>query len=542
MVSLGDLRESVSDVVGLVRVLRDHGLVELSRPQHVVLAAKRGERLGPIAALTVNGGEKFADDPCVTDEHGTITYGDLDWQSNALANTLLGMGLARGSVIAVIARDHRGLLITMAAAGKAGLRLVMMNTGFGITQFAEVAEREKVGAILYDEEFGELAAALPTHLPRILTWLDGQAPQGIPTLDEIAETGDPTAPAEPDSAAGMVILTSGTTGLPKGARRGAMSPFASVLLLDRIPFPRKGTSMIASPLFHATGFATCGVNLALGNRIVLRRRFDAEQTVAALSAERVEMLVAVPTMLHRMVALGPDVLGKYDLSALKVIVIAGSALSPALSEAIQDTFGDVLYNLYGSTEVAIASIAQPAELRAAPGTVGRAPISSRLRLYDADDKRITATNVRGRLFVKNGVPFEGYTDGRNKAIIDGYMSTGDMGRFDTDGLLFIEGRDDDMIVSGGENVYPLEVENLLAEHPAVDDVAVIGVPDDEFGTRLRAFVVRADHAEPTPEDIKAHVKTHLARYKVPRDVVFVDDLPRNPTGKLVRRQLPTGPL
>jgi fatty-acyl-CoA synthase len=284
------------------------------------------------------------------------------------------------------------------------------------------------------------------------------------------------------------------------------------------------------------------VNLALGNRLVLRRRFDAEQTVATMAAEKVEMLVAVPTMLHRMVALGPEVLGKYDLSALKVIVIAGSALSPAVSEAIQDAFGDVLYNLYGSTEVAIASIAQPHELRQAPGTVGRAPISSRLRLYDADDNQITAPNVRGRLFVKNGVPFEGYTDGRNKAIIDGYMSTGDMARFDADGLMFIEGRDDDMIVSGGENVYPLEVENLLAEHSAVDDVAVIGVPDDEFGTRLRAFIVRAEGADPTPEDIKAHVKTHLARYKVPRDVVFVDELPRNPTGKLVRRQLPTGPL
>lgn len=150
--------------------------------------------------------------------------------------------------------------------------------------------------------------------------------------------------------------------------------------------------------------------------------------------------------------------------------------------------------------------------------------------------------MRGRLFVRNGAPFEGYTDGRNKEIIDGYMSTGDMARFDEHGLLHIDGRDDDMIVSGGENVYPLEVENLLGEHPDIDDVAVIGVDDDEYGKRLRAFIVAAEHANPTPEDIKAHVKKHLARYKVPRDVVFVDDLPRNPTGKLVRRHLPTGPL
>ena len=274
MVSLGGLKDSVTDVIGLVRVLRDHGLVELSKPHHAALSAKRGERLGPVAALAVNGGEKFAGDPCITDEHGTITYGDFDRQSNALANALLAKGIARGSVIAVIARDHRGLLIALAAAGKAGLRLVMMNTGFGATQFVEVAQRENVSAILYDQEFTALADALPADMPRIITWLEGQAPQGITTLDEIAAGGDTSAPPEPDAAAGMVILTSGTTGLPKGATRGAMSPFASVLLLDRIPFPRKGTSMIVSPLFHATGFATAGVNLALGNRLVLRRRFD----------------------------------------------------------------------------------------------------------------------------------------------------------------------------------------------------------------------------------------------------------------------------
>ncbi len=281
---------------------------------------------------------------------------------------------------------------------------------------------------------------------------------------------------------------------------------------------------------------------ALGNKTVVMRRFDAEKTLAAIAEHKAEVLVAVPTMLHRMVALGPDVIGKYDLSSLKIVVLAGSALSPTLSEAIQDTFGDVLYNLYGSTEVAIATVAQPKELRLAPGTVGRAPVTSRLALFDDKGNRISGTDVRGRLFVRNGAPFEGYTDGRNKEIIDGYMSTGDMARFDEHGLLHIDGRDDDMIVSGGENVYPLEVENLLGEHPDIDDVAVIGVDDDEYGKRLRAFIVAAEHANPTPEDIKAHVKKHLARYKVPRDVVFVDDLPRNPTGKLVRRHLPTGPL
>ncbi|WP_168706524.1 acyl-CoA synthetase [Gordonia paraffinivorans] len=542
--AVGTAVESVQDAVGALKVLVRSGLLNPTNPKETLTTVKRAKTIGPCGSVVARGAEEYPDAGAIADEKGELTYGELDAHANALANHLLASGIERGSVIGVIARDHRGLLTTMSAAGKAGLRLAMMNTGFGKTQFVEVAEREKVTAMLYDEEFGDLADALPPEILRIVTWVDGKRPipDGVRTLEDITATGDTSTPAEPDEWAGLVILTSGTTGLPKGAQRTKLSPFSSALIVDRIPVPRRGTAVIVSPIFHSTGFALWGVAAALGNKAVVLRRFDPEKTLAALAEHRAEMLVAVPTMLHRILALGPETIAKYDTSALRVIVIAGSALSPTLSEAVQDTFGDVLYNLYGSTEVAIASVATPAELRLAPGTVGRPPVTSRLALFDDEGNRIHGTNVRGRLFVRNGAPFEGYTDGRNKEIIDGYMSTGDMARFDEHGLLHIDGRDDDMIVSGGENVYPLEVENLLAEHPDIDDVAVIGVDDDEFGKRLRAFIVAAPHANPTPDDIKAHVKAHLARYKVPRDVVFVDELPRNPTGKLVRRLLPAGPL
>ncbi|MFW0786593.1 acyl-CoA synthetase [Gordonia sp. CPCC 206044] len=544
MPSIRDRLEVLSDTVQAIRVLQKAGALDITKPGEVVKASKRAKSIGAPAAVIMHGAEEHPDAPALTDERGTVTFGDLDRASNALANDLLGLGLSPGSVIGVLARDHRGLLTVMSAAGRAGLRLVMMNTGFGKTQFAEVAEREGVAAMFYDEEFTDLLDALPDDMPRCLTWVDGNrpVPDGVRILDDVIDGGNTTAPPMPAELGGLVILTSGTTGLPKGARRGKFSPFTSALLLDRVPIPHDGTMVIVSPIFHSTGFAVWGVGTALGNKTVVMRRFDAEKTLAALAEHRAETLVAVPTMLHRMLALGPEVLAKYDTSALKIIVIAGSALSPTLSEAVQDAFGDVLYNMYGSTEVAIAAIAQPHELRRAPGTVGRPPVSSHLALFDQNDRRITEKNVRGRLFVRNGAPFEGYTDGRNKQILEGYMSTGDMGRFDADGLLFIEGRDDDMIVSGGENVYPLEVENLLAEHPDVADVAVVGVDDEEFGTRLRAFIVRAEDTDPQVDDIKTHVRSHLARYKVPRDVVFIDELPRNATGKLVRRQLPTGPL
>jgi fatty-acyl-CoA synthase len=222
---------------------------------------------------------------------------------------------------------------------------------------------------------------------------------------------------------------------------------------------------------------------------------------------------------------------------LRIVFSAGSALSPDLGNRATRHFGDVIYNLYGSTEVAVAAVATPEDWRAAPGTVGKVPCGCRVRLYDDRGQPITRPDVAGRVFAGSDLAFGGYTDGRHKEIIDGLLSTGDVGHFDAEGRLFIDGRDDEMIVSGGENVFPVEVENLLAEHPGVVEAAVIGVPDGEFGQRLRAFVVRRDGGEPDEAQLKAHVKANLARYKVPRDVRFLDTLPRNATGKLLRTRL-----
>jgi fatty-acyl-CoA synthase len=494
---------------------------------------------GPHAAMIMRGARLYPDAPALADERGVLTYRELDEQSNALADALLTSGLTPGSVVGVLARDHRGLVLAISAAGRAGLRLAMMNTGFAEPQFAAVAERENIRAMLHDSEFHDLLAALPAEVPRYLTWVDEghHIPAGARTLEQLIASGSRRRIAPPPRPGGFVIMTSGTTGLPKGAPRTKVTPLVGALFLDRIPVPRRGTVVIVSPLFHGTGFSLWGVAISLVNKTVVMRRFDAEATLRALAEHRAEMLVAVPTMLHRMVALGPEVIGRYDLSALRVVVVAGSALSPELAVRAQDAFGEVLYNFYGSTEVNIATVAQPHELRIAPGTVGRPPVATRIALFDDDDRRLEGANVRGRIFVRGAAPFEGYTDGRHKQIVDGYMSTGDMGHFDSAGLLFVDGRDDDMIVSGGENVYPLEVENLLAELPGVDEVAVIGVDDEEFGKRLRAVVVAESGATLDAQAVKDHVKANLARYKVPRDVIFVGELPRNATGKILRRDL-----
>ncbi|BBY93533.1 fatty-acyl-CoA synthase [Mycobacterium gallinarum] len=531
--------QHVSEAGRAAKRLIDTGIIDLTDLRGGAETAKLARVYGPQATMAIQGGRKYANLPAVVDERGTLTYKQVDDQSWALAHGLRRLGVSAGSVVGVLCRDHRGLVITMAACGKVGARMVLMNTGFAKPQFAEVCEREHVTVVLHDSEFLGLLDALPPDLPRVLTWVDDGAdvPAGAQMLDDIVAANS-TAPLPPPSkAGGSVILTSGTTGLPKGAPREAVSPLATAQIVDRIPFPRKGTMVIVSPIFHSTGWATYTVGAALGNKVVTARRFKAENTLKLIADHRADMLVAVPTMLHRMVELPPDVIAKYDTSSLKVILIAGSALSPDLSNRVQDTFGDVLYNMYGSTECAIATVATPAELRAAPGTAGRAPVTCEVVLYDEHDRRVEGANRRGRIFIRNGAPFSGYTDGRNKQILDGYMSSGDMGHFTESGLLFVDGRDDDMIVSGGENVFPQEVENLLEERDDIAEVAVVGVDDVEFGKRLRAFIVSEPGAELDGTEVKQYVKDNLARHKVPRDVVFIDELPRNATGKLLRRVL-----
>jgi fatty-acyl-CoA synthase len=204
---------------------------------------------------------------------------------------------------------------------------------------------------------------------------------------------------------------------------------------------------------------------------------------------------------------------------------------------VRRTIGEKLYNFYGSTEVAYATFATPEDLRAAPGCAGRVPIGAVVKLYDFDGRPVEAIDRPGRIFVGNGFQFDGYTGGGSKEVIDGLMSTGDVGHFDAAGRLWIDGRDDDMIVSGGENLFPGEVEELLITHPAVEEAAVIGVEDEEFGKRLAAFVVRRDDAPLTEDGVREFVKANLARYKVPRDVTFLDELPRTPTGKVLKREL-----
>jgi fatty-acyl-CoA synthase len=539
---LKHLSDYLGQIVGLpprLDVLRRAGLLDPIRPDEGIRSILTVRRLGPIAGAAQIAARRDPHALAVVDELGPLTFGELDQRSNALARALAEDGLGPDAVIAVLCRDHRWLVDCMLASAKLGARLLLLNTGFSRPQLADVAEREGVSALIYDEEFTELLGAVRPDIPRYLAWSDTPAeadPDIVKLADLIASTSGHPVPG-PASAGHVVLLTSGTTGTPKGAPRQVRSPLAATHLLERIPLRRGGAMFIASPMFHATGLSQLIVTLALGSTVVVRRRFEPEATLRALADNRCTALVLVPTMLRRILDLDPEVRARYDTSRLDVILTAGSALTPDVSDRALDAFGDVLYNLYGSTEVAVATVATPHELRAAPGTVGRPPRGCLVRLYDGDGRRVREPDVRGRVFVGSELAFGGYTGGGHKESIDGLLSSGDVGHFDVRGLLFVDGRDDDMIVSGGENVFPAEIENLLVARPDVSDAAVIGVADPDFGQRLRAFVVPAAGATLDADEVRDHVRANLARYKVPRDVVFLDELPRNATGKVLRGTL-----
>jgi fatty-acyl-CoA synthase len=292
--------------------------------------------------------------------------------------------------------------------------------------------------------------------------------------------------------------------------------------------------MIAAPLFHAWGFAHFTLGMGLSSTIVLKRKFDEEGTLSLTAQHGCQALVVVPVMIQRILELPDEVLDRYDLSAVKAVPVSGSALPGGVSNRWMDHFGENLYNLYGSTEVAWATIATPRDLREAPGTAGRPPRGSVVKIYDEAGNELPQGET-GRIFVGNDVQFEGYTGGGNKDELDGLLSSGDVGHFDEQGRLFIDGRDDDMIVSGGENVFPAEVEDLLHGHEAIVEAAVFGVDDDQYGQRLKAVIVK--RGEITEDEVRAYVKQNLAGYKQPRDVEFVDELPRTSTGKVLKREL-----
>jgi fatty-acyl-CoA synthase len=524
---IAQLLRRLRDELHAARVLRQRGFLTIDPPRRFAAIARATRRYGPMGSATMAAALRHAERVAIIDEHGPLTYGELDRRSNALANVWHARGVRAGASVAMLVRNHRGFYDALFASQKLGARTVFLNTDFAGPQLREVTAREGAQMLVYDAEFEQIVGGLDLPLGTTTDW------------SAQATAGDPAPPPVPAEHGSFVILTSGTTGMPKGANRGgsaSLTPMAA--LLGAVHFPPGGTTVIAAPLFHSLGLVSGLASFGLGATQILRRRFDPAAVLDAIAERRADALVLVPIMLQRL--LDEQERSPREVSSLRIALVAGSQLGAPLAGRATALLGDVVHNLYGSTEVALASIARPEHLRIDADTVGPPTLGTRVRILGERGQDVP-TGTTGRIFVGNAIPFEGYTGGGGKEVIDGLLSSGDVGHLDSHGLLYIDGRDDAMIVSGGENVFPDEIETLLSGHPEIAEAAAIGVEDEQFGHRLRVFVVRRAGSTLDEDAVKAYVRDNLARFKVPRDVVFLEALPRNPTGKVLKRELSAVP-
>jgi fatty-acyl-CoA synthase len=524
------------------RKMLEAGAFRVEPPQNIAAMVADIMRWGEFGMLPALNARRSPQQLAVIDDEGEFTYGELDAAAHAVGNALLEKGVKGGDGVAILARNSRWFLVAVYGAARAGARIILLNNEFSAPQIKEVSEREGAKVIIYDDEYTAAVAKSEPELGKLRalgTNPDSDEPSGSTdeTLADLIARSDSRPAPKVTKHSSIIILTSGTTGTPKGANRGtppSLAPIGGVL--SHVPFKAGEVTSLPAPMFHALGYLHATIAIMLGSTLVLRRKFKPTTVLEDLEKHGATAMVVVPVMLSRILDAHEKLERKPDLSKLRIIFVSGSQLGAELAQRAMKDIGPVIYNMYGSTEIAFASIARPQDLQKNPATVGPVIKGVKVRILDEHGKDLPQGQV-GRIFVGNTFPFQGYTGGGGKQIIDGLLSSGDMGYIDDDGLLYVTGRDDEMIVSGGENVFPAEVEDLISGHPEVVEATALGVEDKEWGARLRAFVVLRENATVDEDGIKSYVREHLARYKVPREVVFLDELPRNPTGKILKREL-----
>jgi acyl-CoA synthetase (AMP-forming)/AMP-acid ligase II len=510
------------------------------RPDRYIRMGAAVRRVGMTATSGfATAAQRCPDSPGLIDERGTLTWKQIDDRCDALAAALQAQASGNPKTIAVMCRNHRGFIEALVGSNRIGSDVLLLNTSFAGPALAEVIEREGADTVIYDEEFTAIVDRALEGRPdttRILGWTDrSDAPL---TVDNLIERHAGQRPRPSERKSDIILLTSGTTGTPKGAKRSAGSGGTGDLkaVLDRTPWRAEEPIVIVAPMFHAWGFSQLLFAALLACPIITRRKFDPEATLELIDRYAATGLAVVPVMFDRIMDLPDDVRNRYSAKSLRFATASGSRMRPDVVIKFMDQFGDVIYNNYNATEAGMIATATPADLRAAPDTAGKPADGTEIRIVDEDFNEVP-TGETGQIFVRSGTLFDGYTSGTTKDFHEGFMASGDMGYLDAQGRLFVVGRDDEMIVSGGENVYPIEVENTLVAHEEVAEAAVLGVDDEQYGQRLVAFVVLEAGASASPDALKQHVRDNLANYKVPREITVLDELPRGSTGKILRNEL-----
>lgn len=514
-------------VTTAARALLHSGLLAPPSPLAGLRLLREARRGGtnPYTLLAVTAA-RWPDRTAIVDDDGAVSYRRLQRETESLGRRLSCDRAGPGQAVGVMCRNGRGFVAGVFAAALLGADVVPVSTEFRSDALAAAVQAHHISTMVADNEFAERIRA---------------ADESVRTIDPATVADDEEDGPRPRVATPgrIVLLTSGTTGKPKGVprapeMRSAVGVWVTILARTRL---RTGSRIsVAMPMFHGLGLGMLMLTVALGGTVLTHREFDAEAALAQASLHRADAFTAVPVVLARILDLPERVRARNPLPYLRVVMSSGDRLDPTLGQRFMDTYGDILYNGYGSTEVGIGSLATPTDLREAPETVGKPVAGCPVRILGKDDRPV-GPRVTGRIFVGGDLAGKGYTDGGAKAVVGGMTSTGDMGYLDNAGRLFIVGREDDMIISGGENVYPRAVENALAQHPAVADNAVIGVPDERFGQRLAAFVVAQPGSGIDVAELREYLKGRVSRFEQPRDINVVDSIPRNPTGKVLRKEL-----
>lgn len=527
----------MGDLAFRLKVLKQIGLVGLEPPHRLIKAGLKLATWGPgFPSGVLAAAARHPHQKAIIDDAGELTWAELSAEINRTTQALKDRGLDVGDSVALLCRNHRHMVIAMISIMQLGGRVLLLNTMASASQLGDLTRREDAALVVLDQEFLAVADELDREKV-VVAWADDDT-HGLPTLASLAAGCSPAGHRKPAKHGSVVIFTSGTTGLPKGAKRKEPENLNPLMtFFGAIPYRGNSTVVLAAPLFHSWGLVNFGFGLSTVPTYVMRRKFSAEQVLRDIETHRAEALVVVPLMMQRLVDADPTVIASTDVASLRITASSGSALAGDLATHFMDTFTDSVYNFYGATETGWISIASPADLRAAPGTAGRVPWRTTVKVLDSEGREVPAGET-GVIYVGNEMQFGGYTDGNTKAFADGLMHSGDLGYFDAEGRLFVAGRDDDMIISGGENVFPRELEDALIEHPEVADVVVTGIPDAQWGQCLAAYVVPKPGCELSADELVAYSKDRVARFAVPRKIQFLDELPRNPTGKVMKRELP----
>jgi len=483
----------------------------------------------------------------LSDEHISLTWGEFDQQANALAEGLAEAGVKAGDVIAVRTLTRAEWVVIQTAIGKLGCVLLGLNWRQTPAELEYMLSNSGAAAFICDD-------ADPTALSPTLDKCGVKVRVSIESrLDEWLRYGDLVkGRATAQFTAGdtpLIIYTSGTTGRPKGVLMGGL-PGASLPTPEQVEYSRsimaampKGESDVAlinMPFSHGSAPAQVRRAIQTGGRLVMRRSFDPVDLLRTIAEEGVTAWVGVPTMLNRLSMLSRDVVEQFDLRSLHSIQVGGAPTNSVTRNWVTKTLGEILHEGYGSTETGMLTHLLPQDLRKKPGSCGRAFDHVRIEIRDEHGAPVATGDV-GEIWVKTPVIIRQYHNGPPLAddTLDagGYFRTGDVGYLDADGFLFITDRLKDMIVSGGVNVYPAEIEQAIHRHPAVQDVAVVGVPHADFGEVGKAFIELKVGAKVAADEIIDICKQHLAGYKIPKTVEFVEELPRNAMGKILKREL-----